>query len=137
MEKHERTSLHHETIYQLIYADKRSGGDLSTRIISPYRRAMPKPERRDRIKNRVSMMNDQRLLKDVIGRRYGYYKGRKGALLTLVERKTLYTMIRRLTGKRADLLAKEAIKAMAEMKGKERLKRLRSTEALNFQPMSR
>lgn len=45
-------------------------------------------------------------------------KGRKGALLTLVERKTLYTVIRKLTGKRADLLAKEAVKVMQSMKDK-------------------
>ena len=45
-------------------------------------------------------------------------KERKGALLTPVERKTLYRVIRRLTGKRSDLLAEEAVKAMAEMKEK-------------------
>ena len=33
-------------------------------------------------------------------------KGRKGALLTLVERKTLYTVIRRLTGNALTCLPK-------------------------------
>ena len=48
MEKHERTSLRHETIYQLVYADKRSGGDLyqHLRIISKlYRKRYGSSER--------------------------------------------------------------------------------------------
>ena len=126
MEKHERTPLHYETIYQLVYADKRSGGDLyqHLRIISrPYRKRYGSSERRGRIKNRVSI--DER--PDVVERRnrIGDWeedtvigKGSKGALLTLVKRKTLYTVIGRLTAKHADLLAEEAIKAMAEMKEK-------------------
>ena len=67
MEKHERTSLHHETIYQLVYADKRSG-DLypHLRIISkPYRKRYGSSERRGRIKNRESV--DER--PDVVERR--------------------------------------------------------------------
>ncbi|MCX7546325.1 IS30 family transposase, partial [Marinicella gelatinilytica] len=42
-------------------------------------------------------------------------KGRQSALLTLVERKTLYTMIFRLTGKQASLLAEAAIEGMAHL----------------------
>ena len=53
-----------------------------------------------------------------------------GALLTLVERKTFYTVIRRLTGKRADLLAEETIKAMAEMK--EKVKTITFDNGLEF-----
>ena len=45
-------------------------------------------------------------------------KGRKSALLTMVERKTLYTVIVRLTGKRADLLAEAAIANMKSLKSK-------------------
>ena len=68
MEKHEKTSLLHETIYQLVYADKRSGGDLyqHLRITSnPYRKRYGSSERRGRIKNRVSI--DER--PDVVERR--------------------------------------------------------------------
>jgi IS30 family transposase len=39
-------------------------------------------------------------------------KGHKSALLTLVERKTLYTVIVKLTGKYADLLAQSAVAHM-------------------------
>jgi len=45
-------------------------------------------------------------------------KGRKSALLTVVERKILYTVIARLTGKRADLLEKVAIDSMGHLKNK-------------------
>lgn len=45
-------------------------------------------------------------------------KGRKSALLTMVERKTLYTVTFRLMGKRADLLAKASVTHMAGMKAK-------------------
>jgi IS30 family transposase len=43
-------------------------------------------------------------------------KGRKSALLTLVERKSLYTMMMCLTRKRSDLLAEAAVKGMQELK---------------------
>lgn len=43
-------------------------------------------------------------------------KGRKSALLTMVERKLLYTMIVRLMSKRADLLAEAAIRGMQHLK---------------------
>ena len=42
-------------------------------------------------------------------------KGRKSALLTMAERKTPYTRIMRLTGKRADLLAIAALEGMQDI----------------------
>lgn len=126
LERHTGVSLHHETFYQLIYADKANDGDLHThlRIASkPYRKRYGKNDRRGKIKNRVSI--DERAA--VVDRRcrVGDWegdtvigKGRKGALLTMVERKTLYTVIVRLTGKRADLLAAAAICHMAHLKDK-------------------
>ena len=45
-------------------------------------------------------------------------KGRKSALLTLVERRTLYTVIVRLTGKRADLLADALIAKVGVMRSR-------------------
>ncbi len=43
-------------------------------------------------------------------------KGRKIALLTMVERKTLYTVIVRLTGKHADLLAAATVNHVQNIK---------------------
>ncbi|MDE9509679.1 IS30 family transposase, partial [Xenorhabdus bovienii] len=51
-------SLHHETIYRLIYKDKINGGDLwqHLRIAKkPYRKRYGSYERRGKIKNRVSI----------------------------------------------------------------------------------
>ena len=45
-------------------------------------------------------------------------KGKKSALLTLVDRKTLYTIIVRLSGKQEDLLAAAAVIAMKPYRSK-------------------
>lgn len=126
LKRHKRVSLHHETVYQLIYEDKAEGGDLykHLRIVSkPYRKRYGSYDRRGKIKNRVDI--DER--PSIVGRRerIGDWEGdtimgkrRKSALLTMVERKTLWTVIVRLTGKRADLLADAAIEAMRDIRSK-------------------
>lgn len=126
LRKHKKVSLHHETVYQLIYRDKAVGGNLyqHLRVASkPYRKRYGSYERRGKIKNRVDI--DDR--PEVVDRRnrIGDWegdtimgKGRKSALLTMVERKTLYTVIVRLTGKRADLLAEAAVANMGSLKSK-------------------
>jgi len=126
LKRHKQLSLHHETVYQFIYEDKAAGGTLyqHLRIVSkPYRKRYGHYDRRGKIKNRVgiearpAMVEKRSRIGDwegdtIIG------KGRKSALLTLVERKTLYTVIARLTGKRADLLAEAAVKVMKQLKSK-------------------
>ena len=84
---------------------------------------MPAAGRREKIVNRVDI--DERPAgverRSRIGDREGdtiIGKGRKSALLTMVERKTLYTMMMRLTGKRSDLLAEAAVKGVQELKSK-------------------
>jgi IS30 family transposase len=57
-------------------------------------------------------------------------KGRKSALLTMVERKTLYTIIVKLNGKHADLLADAAIKALRPLK--DRIKTITLDNGLEF-----
>ncbi|WP_346836609.1 IS30 family transposase [Microbulbifer sp. SAOS-129_SWC] len=131
-------SLHHETIYQLIYADKAHGGDLYThlRVASkPYRKRYGSNDQRGKIKNRVSI--DERPEVVDLGNRIGDWegdtvigKGRKGALLTLVERKSLYTVIVLLTGKRADLLAAAAVAHMVHLK--EKVKTITFDNGLEF-----
>lgn len=126
LSEHKKLSLHHETIYQLIYTDKAAGGDMykHMRIASkPYRKRYGKHDRRGKIKNRVDI--DKR--PTVVDRRnrVGDWegdtiigKGRSGALLTMVERKTLYTIIVRLESKRADHLAQAAVREMKQLKSK-------------------
>lgn len=126
LKRHKNLSLHHETVYQLIYDDKAVGGDLYSylRIASKaYRKRYGHYDRRGKIKNRVDI--DERPAIVEKRSRIGDWegdtiigKGRKGALLTMVERKTLYTVIERLTGKRSDLLAKAAVDGMRHLKSK-------------------
>ncbi len=126
LRRHRKLSLHHETVYQIIYRDKAAGGDLyrHLRIASkPYRKRYGHYDRRGKIKNRVDI--DQRPAVIERRSRIGDWeggtiigKGQKGAFLTMVERKTLYTVIVRLTGKQADLLAKAAIEEMKHLKQK-------------------
>tara|TARA_B100000700_G_scaffold262501_1_gene299080 strand:+ start:298 stop:1266 length:969 start_codon:yes stop_codon:yes gene_type:complete len=138
LKMHKGIDLHHETVYQWIYADKAEGGDLYThlRIASkPYRKRYGHYDRRGKLRNRVDI--DERPSIVDCRTRIGDWegdtvmgKGRKGALLTMVERKTLYTIIVRLTGKRADLLADAAIKAMAPLK--DRVKTITLDNGLEF-----
>lgn len=126
LSRHKNIHLHHETVYQLIYEDKANGGDLYQylRIVSkPYRKRYGHYDRRGKIKNRVDIDERPAIVdkRSRIGDWEGdtiVGKGRKSAMLTLVERKTLYTIIMRLTGKRADLLAKAAIAGMKALKSK-------------------
>lgn len=120
LEQHRGIKLHHESVYQFIYEDKRQGGKLHTHLRianKSCRKRYGKHDRRGQIKNRVSIEERPEIVesKTRIGDWEGdtiIGKGRKSALLTLVERKTLYTIIVPLTGKRADLLADAAIEAL-------------------------
>lgn len=90
-----------EWIYQYIYADKRSGGNLWRRLRCQKRRRKRYGhyDRRGVIPNQVSI--DQRPAVVDTRSRVGDWegdtvigKGHKGALVTLVERKSLYTLMR-------------------------------------------
>lgn len=126
LKMHRGIELHHETVYKYVYADKANGGDLYAHLriaAKPYRKRYGSYDRRGRIKGRISI--DQRPA--VVDRRHriGDWegdtiigKGRKSALLTLVERKTLYTIVIKLPGKQAHPLAAAAIKALGPIKEK-------------------
>lgn len=138
LKRYKKISLHHETIYQWIYADKAEGGDLfkHLRIASkPYRKRYGHYDKRGKLRNRVDI--DERPF--VVDRRLriGDWegdtvmgKGRKSALLTMVERKTLYTVIVRLTGKHADLLAEAAIRTLTPLA--DRIKTITLDNGLEF-----
>jgi len=92
--------ISHEYIYQYIYADKRTGGDLHRhlRCQKKRRKRYGAYDRRGVIRNRVSI--DERPAIVDTRRRLGDWegdtvigKGRRGALVTSVERKSLYTVI--------------------------------------------
>ena len=138
LKRRKKVTLHHETVYQLIYDDKAQGGDLYNhlRIASkPYRKRYGTYDRRGRIKNRTCIEQRPAVVdrRNRIGDWEGdtiMGKGRKSALLTLVERKTLYTVMARLNGKQAQELAQTAISSMAHLK--ERVKTITLDNGLEF-----
>ncbi len=104
-------SVSHEWIYQHIYKDKRSGGDLFRflRCQKIRRKRYGTHSRRGRIPNQVSI-DDRPAIVDA-KRRIGDWegdtvigKGHRGALVTLVERKARYTVIRAVRHKTAKLV---------------------------------
>ena len=107
----------HERIYQYIYADKASGGNLNQhlRCQKTYRkRGLSGQDRRGQIKNRMDISerpaeaNNRERIGDyegdtVIG------KGHKGVLVTLVDRKTRETKIRALPDRKAERVTQTCI----------------------------
>lgn len=107
----------HERIYQHIYADRRAGGDLHRHLRCQKRRRKRygSRDRRGRIPNPVSIDERPAIVESrgrlgdwegdtVIGRRH------RGALLTLVERRSRYTVIEAL-GRKTAQAVREAIVA--------------------------
>ena len=120
LKKNANSQICHEQIYKYIYADKRSGGDLHThlRCQKKRRKRRGSNDRRGRIRNQVSIEQrpeivDQRLrLGDwevdlVIG------KGHSGALVTLTDRKSRFTLLRKVASKAADVVAQAMIELLS------------------------
>ena len=108
VEMEQGVSISHEWIYQYIYADKHSGGDLYQflRCQKLRRKRYGIYSRRGTIPNQVSI--DERPAIVDAKRRIGDWEGdtvigksHRGALVTLVERKSLYTVIRSVLHKTA------------------------------------
>jgi IS30 family transposase len=110
-------SLSHEWIYQYVRADRQGGGDLYTHLRQgrkKRRKRYGKPDARGQLRNRVSI--EQRPAVVEKKSRIGDWEidlvmGRKqhGALVTLVERRSRYTVIGKVTTKQADEVATETI----------------------------
>ena len=109
--------ISHETIYQHILNDKTKGGTLYRHLRLSHKKRRKRygsHDRRGQIQGRVSI--DERPAIVDARERIGDWeidtiigKKHKGALLTLVERKTKLTLIRKLEKKQADLVAEAAI----------------------------
>jgi len=114
----------HERIYQYVYEDKQSGGDLYKHLRTsskPYRKKYGKYDRRGKIPGRVSIeerpeaVNQRKRFGDwemdtIIG------KNKKEAVLTIVERKSRFTVIAKLERKSAGITRKKCINALAQYK---------------------
>lgn len=119
-----KVSLHHETIYQYIYNDKYLGGELYkylTRACKKYKKRYGSNDRRGQLVNRVSIDERPAIVDAKI--RVGDWegdtvvgKGRKNAFVTMVERKTLFTVVKRIESKHAQVTADALIDSMSGFK---------------------
>ena len=119
-------TISHERIYQHIWADKRNGGDLYLHLRrqgKKYQKRRNGKTSRGQIKNRVSIDKRPAVVEQktrvgdweidtVIG------KGHKGALVTLVERKTSFTLAARVETKQADVVTAATIELLKPYKGR-------------------
>ena len=111
--------ISHEWIYQYVYLDKKNGGDLHThlRCQKTYRKRTGKYDRRGRIIGQISIderpavVNERKRLGDwegdtIVGARH------KGAVLTIVDRKSGYTLLAGLPKREAELLSEQATRLL-------------------------
>mgnify|MGYP001125478793 CR=1 FL=1 len=118
-------SISYETIYQHIWSDKRSGGHLFKSLRRKGKayqsRSKDKQAGRGFIKNRISIDERPQVVEDksrigdweidlVIG------KGHSGALVTIVERKTSFTVSTRVDDKSAKTVTAATIALLAPFK---------------------
>jgi IS30 family transposase len=109
-----------EWIYQYIYADKRSGGTLHRhlRCQKKRRKRYGKYDRRGIIPARKSIEERPEIVE--LRERLGDWeidtiigKGHKGAMVTLTERKSRFTLVRKVDSKSADLVAQAIIELLS------------------------
>jgi IS30 family transposase len=117
--KEEGIAISHEHIYQYVYADKRVGGDLwkHLRCQKKRRKRVGAYDRRGKIPNRKSIEErpevvDQRT-------RLGDWevdlmlgKDHQGVLVTLTERKSRFTLLRRAASKQAQLVSQAIVELL-------------------------
>jgi len=113
--------LSHETIYQYVLADKSRGGNLSLHLRHGHKKRKKRYgsyDRRGKIKDRISI--DERPAIVDAKKRIGDWeidtiigKNHRGALVTLVERKSKLSLIGKVAKKKADLVAEAAIDLLA------------------------
>ncbi len=119
--KHHIT-ISYVTLYRHIYHDRIEGGMLYTHLRHQgKRRAKYGSRRKNRIANRVSISQRP----DVVAQkeRIGDFeidtiigKGRRGAIVTMVDRASLYVKLSLPVSKRAHIVAQEAIRKLAPFK---------------------
>jgi IS30 family transposase len=116
-----KISLSHERIYQHIWLEKRQDGDLYQHLKRQgkkyQKRGSNGKQSRGQIIDRVSIDDRPQVVEDK--KRVGDWeidtvigKGHSGALVTIVERKTLYTLIACVNGKFADWVTQATIKLL-------------------------
>ena len=113
-------SISHETVYQRIYADKRAGGHMHTYLRcckKRRKRYASGRNRRGRIPNRVGIEQRPKFVDLKI--RVGDWEGdtiiganQKQAIVSLVDRKTRYTLLRKVKNKTASMVSDAIIQEL-------------------------
>jgi len=122
--KHNIPMVSHQRIYQFIYQDKENGGQLYKNLRTgkkTRRRKYGRGKPNHMIKNRTSI--DLRPMVVDNKERFGDWeidtivgKNNKGAILTVVERKSAFVLMVKLNGRKAEDLAKSTVRLLAPYK---------------------
>lgn len=118
--------ISHERIYQHVWEDKRKGGDLYTHLRQAHKKRRKKygsKDKRGQISNRISIEQRPDIVEEktrigdweidtVIG------KNHKGALVTIVERKSKFTVIKKVDTKHAEGVTAATIELLKPYSGK-------------------
>lgn len=118
--------ISHETIYQYIWADKQSGGDLYTHLRGARKKKKKRYGKKDargqikdcvRIDERPAIVDNKERIGDweidtIIGSHH------QGALVSAVERKSQLTLIEYVPQKEADIVTKTIINMLKPFKSK-------------------
>jgi len=118
-------AVSHEWIYQHIYTDKKNGGDLHCflRCQKQRKKRYGSINRRGKIPNRIGIDQRPAIVDEKV--RIGDWeadtiigKGHQGAIVSLVERKSKYTLLEKVAGKKAGLVADAEIRLLTPFKDK-------------------
>ena len=117
-------TISHETIYQFIYANKAHGGLLYKHLRHKnkrYHKRANEYQRRGIIRNRISIDERPTIVDAKV--RIGDWeidtvigKDHKGALVTLVDRKSKFALIKRVESKHADVVTEATIELLQPLK---------------------
>jgi len=124
MKKDTDYSVSHETIYQFIYKNKSNGGILYKHLRhrnKKYHNRLNKTQKRSKIPNRVSIDKRSKVvdkkarlgdweIDTIIG------KDHKGAILTIVDKKSKFLLIKNIGSKHADVTAQATIELLQPLK---------------------
>ena len=119
-----KISLSHETVYRYIYSNQKSGGRLYKSLRhqnKKYTKRSSQYKTRGQIKNRVNISKRDKIVESKT--RFGDFevdtiigKDHKGAIVTLVDRKSKYTLMRIVESKHADVVTKAIIELLHPIK---------------------
>ena len=124
LEKRQEMRISHEWIYQHILADQQANGDLYTHLrqYGKRRKRYGKHDRRGKLPDRVSIEERPQIVEQ--RERLGDWeidtlvgKGHRGALVSLVERKSRYTLLLPVAQRLANLVADATISLLLPLAG--------------------